>query len=120
MAARSLADCVGSIVGGRSRGCRGDAARRGVGMRLGRRSFARLVGMGAVVWAHAGCAQGRFPGPREPNPATKRPIIGYLSGWSAEEARPLVAAFHAGLKEAGYVEAMNVLVESRFADGQVD
>jgi putative ABC transport system substrate-binding protein len=89
-------------------------------MRLDRRSFVRLVGMGAVVWAHAGCAQGRSPGPREPNPATKRPIIGYLSGWSAEEARPLVAAFHAGLKEAGYVEGLNVLVESRFADFQVD
>jgi len=89
-------------------------------MRLDRRSFVRLVGTGALAWAQAGCAQGRFPAPREPNPATRRPIIGYLSGWSAEESRPIVAAFHAGLKEAGYVEGLNVLMESRFADGQVD
>jgi len=89
-------------------------------MRLDRRSFVRLVGAGAVVWTHGGCAQGRVPGPREPNPVTKRPIIGYLSGWSAEESRPIVAAFHQGLKEAGYVQGMNVLVESRFADGQPD
>src|SRR5262245_14852425 len=99
MGTGSLADCVGFIVGGRSRGCR-DAARRGVGMRLERRSFVRLVGAGALAWVHAGCAQGRFPGPREPNPATRRPVIGYLSGWSAAESRPIVAAFHAGLKEA--------------------
>ena len=91
-----------------------------MGMRLDRRSFTRLVGMGAAAWAHAGCAQGRFPGLREPNAETKRPIIGYLSGWSATESRPIVAAFHQGLKEAGFAQGMNVLVESRFADGQVD
>jgi len=89
-------------------------------MGLDRRSFVRLVGAGAVVWAHAGCAKGRLPGLREPNAATRRPVIGYLSGWSAEESRPIVAAFHAGLKEAGYTEGMNVLMESRFADSQVD
>lgn len=89
-------------------------------MRLDRRSFVRLVGAGAVVWAHAGCAPRRFPGPREPNAATKRPIIGYLSGWSAAESRSIAAAFHQGLKEAGYVQGMNVLVESRFADGHLD
>jgi putative ABC transport system substrate-binding protein len=98
-------------------------------MGLDRRTFVRLVGTAAAAWPHAACtpstwwpkASGKGSDPvRRPDPAVKRPVIGYLSGWSAEESRPIVAAFHAGLKEAGYVEAMNVLVESRFADGQVD
>ena len=49
----------------------------------------------------------------------KVPRIGYLSPRSAA----LVAndrAFLQGLRELGYVEGTNILIESRFADGQFE
>src|ERR1019366_2121084 len=38
----------------------------------------------------------------------------------ARAIRPLVAAFHQGLKETGFVEAQNVAIEYRWAEGQHD
>ena len=48
------------------------------------------------------------------------PVIGYLSGRSAESDVSMLAAFRRGLNEAGYVEGRNLAVEYRFADGQPD
>ena len=48
------------------------------------------------------------------------PIIGLLSGVPFETRRKQIAAFHQGLKEAGYVEGQNVVIEYRSADNQVD
>jgi putative tryptophan/tyrosine transport system substrate-binding protein len=48
------------------------------------------------------------------------PVIGYLSGRSAESDVSMLAAFRRGLNEAGYVEGRNLGVEYRFADGQLD
>ena len=39
------------------------------------------------------------------------PVIGYLDAGSLETRRDVVAAFHRGLSEAGYVEGQNVTVE---------
>ena len=48
------------------------------------------------------------------------PIIGFMSGRSPDDSAHLVAAFHNGLREAGFVEGKNVTVEYRWALGQYD
>jgi putative ABC transport system substrate-binding protein len=52
------------------------------------------------------------------NPAM--PVIGYLNGRSRNDSAYFVAAFHQGLREAGFVDKQNVLIESRFAEGHFD
>jgi putative tryptophan/tyrosine transport system substrate-binding protein len=48
------------------------------------------------------------------------PVIGFLSGGSPAPFAPLVAAFHQGLSETGYVEGQNVAIEYRWAEGSYD
>jgi putative ABC transport system substrate-binding protein len=48
------------------------------------------------------------------------PVIGFLNSRARGEDPHLLAAFHQGLKEAGYVEGRNVAIEYRFAEGQND
>ncbi len=48
------------------------------------------------------------------------PVIGFLSSRSPNESAGLVAAFHRGLEEAGFVEGRNVRIDYRWAEGQYD
>ena len=48
------------------------------------------------------------------------PVIGYLSQRSPTDSASIVAAFREGLEEVGYVEGQNVVIEFRFAEGQID
>src|ERR1700704_3120154 len=48
------------------------------------------------------------------------PVIGYLGLGSPGPSAPIVAAFHQGLSEAGYVEGQNVAIEYRWAEGHYD
>ena len=50
----------------------------------------------------------------------KIPRIGYLSASSAPEALSRTEAFRQGLRELGYVERENILVEFLYADGKFD
>jgi ABC-type uncharacterized transport system substrate-binding protein len=46
------------------------------------------------------------------------PVIGFLSSRSAASDVPMLNVFEQGLRQAGYVAGKNVLIESRWADGQ--
>ena len=48
------------------------------------------------------------------------PVIGALGSGSAGGHIPMVAAFRQGLKETGYVEGQNIVIEYRWAEGQYD
>ena len=48
------------------------------------------------------------------------PVIGFLSSRSPGEAATVVAAFHQGLAETGYVEGQNLAIEYRWAEGRYD
>jgi putative tryptophan/tyrosine transport system substrate-binding protein len=80
----------------------------GLGHQMKRRAFIGLVAA-AAAWPVVAQAQ---------RPAI--PLIGYVSGRSPAESANIVAAFHQGLKEAGFVEGQNVAIEARFAEGNFD
>jgi putative ABC transport system substrate-binding protein len=48
------------------------------------------------------------------------PVVGFLNTASRDGFAPMVAAFHQGLKEEGFVEGQNVAIEYRWAEGQYD
>jgi putative tryptophan/tyrosine transport system substrate-binding protein len=48
------------------------------------------------------------------------PVIGFLSSQSPGPFAKMLAAFHQGLKDGGYVEGQNVAIEYRWADGRYD
>jgi putative ABC transport system substrate-binding protein len=48
------------------------------------------------------------------------PVIGFLSSLTSVDRPRIMAPFHQGLNDAGYVEGRNVAIEYRWADGQYD
>ena len=52
-------------------------------------------------------------------PAAKIPRIGFLGVSTPAAWAPRVDAFRAGLRDLGYVEGKNIVIEFRFAEGQV-
>ena len=51
---------------------------------------------------------------------TMAPVVGYLETTSASVTGHLMAEFHRGLNEAGYIEGKNVVIEYRFAERDHD
>ena len=49
-----------------------------------------------------------------------KPTIGFLSGASADQWAPFIAAFRDGLAEEGYVEGRDVAIDYRWAEGHYD
>jgi putative ABC transport system substrate-binding protein len=58
----------------------------------------------------------------EAQPPANVPRIGYLvtGGLDSPETRVLLDAFRQGLRERGYVEGQNIVIEYRAADGQLE
>lgn len=46
--------------------------------------------------------------------------IGYLSALSAAAESPRLSGFRQGLRELGYVDGKNIVIEPRFAEGKID
>ena len=77
------------------------------GWYMQRREFIRLIG-GTAVWPLAVRAQ-----------QTALPVVGILGASSAATAFYLVG-FREGLRNAGYIEGQNVVIEAQWAEGQYD
>jgi putative ABC transport system substrate-binding protein len=58
--------------------------------------------------------------PVEAQQGKKVPLIGYLSGSSFSTAKLNVDAFRQGLRELGYAEGKNILIEYRWAEAKFD
>jgi putative ABC transport system substrate-binding protein len=56
----------------------------------------------------------------EAQQAAKVPRIGYLSAASPSAIAARQEAFRQGLRELGYWEGKNILIEYRYAEGNVD
>jgi len=73
-----------------------------------RRKFITLLGSAATAWPPlAALAQ---------QPAM--PVIGFLGSRASGEDPQLLTSFRLGLKEGGYVEGQNVVIDYRFAENQ--
>ena len=53
-------------------------------------------------------------------PVGKVPRIGWLGGPTRESAQPFVREFQRGLKDLGWVEGQNIVIEWRFGGGQAE
>jgi ABC-type uncharacterized transport system substrate-binding protein len=74
-----------------------------------RREFITLISGAAAIWPRLGRAQ-------QPT----MPLVGFLGPGSPESDAYRITAFKQGLKEAGFVDGQNVVIEYRWADSRYD
>src|SRR5437667_11760145 len=76
-----------------------------------RRAFMTLLGGAAIAWPLVARAQ---------QPAGRVYRLGYLAIQSRERSLHLMKAFEEGLRSLGYRVGENVVIEYRFADGEME
>ena len=76
---------------------------------MGRREFVALLGGAAAAWPIAARAQ-----------QSAVPVVGLITGFSADAAARYVAAFRKGLNQTGHVEGQDVTVEYHWLEGHYD
>ena len=91
--------CMHTTSGGRGR----------LAIHIRRREFIFTLGSAAVAWPLVARAQ-----------QPVMPVVGFLSTTRRDEFAGRAAAFREGLKQAGYIEGQNVVIEHRSAEGQYD
>ena len=74
-----------------------------------RRDFIKAITVSTAAWPLTAGAQ-----------QSAMPVIGFLRSTSAAGSEHLVAAFEQGLKEAGFVEGQNVVIDYRWGNDQSD
>jgi len=72
-----------------------------------RREFITLLGSTAVTWSFPARAQ-------------QKPVIGFLNSGSADAYPDRITAFREGLRQLGYIDGENVIVNYRWALGEYD
>lgn len=80
-----------------------------LGRNMRRREFILLTGSAALCSFSAHAQQ-----------AGKVPRIGYLGVTSASDRPALLDAFRQGLRELGWIEGQNIVIDYRFAEGRLD
>ena len=74
-----------------------------------RRYFIKIVAGAAAGWPLGANAQ-----------QETKPVVGFLGTTTPDDFADRVAAFREGLKEVGYVEGQNVVIEYRWPEGHYD
>jgi putative tryptophan/tyrosine transport system substrate-binding protein len=77
---------------------------------MNRRAFITLLGAAAAAW----------PLPARAQQAGKIYRIGFLANDPTIPTQPAGQAFLDGLRESGFIEGRNVIIERRFAEGRLD
>jgi putative tryptophan/tyrosine transport system substrate-binding protein len=75
-----------------------------------RRAFITLLGGAAAGWPLTAQAQ----------PAGKIPRVGFMGNSTAALEANLVGPFREGLRELGYQEGRNIVIDYRWADGKYE
>jgi len=73
-----------------------------------RRKFIALLGATALTW------------PLEPRAQPAMPVVGFLCSGIGGVYKNAMAAFHQGLKLAGYIEKQNLAIENAWANNEVE
>jgi putative ABC transport system substrate-binding protein len=83
-----------------------------LGRRIQNRKWAGLFAIVVALTVCGARAEAQQP--------TKIPRIGYLGGGSPSSNPALIEAFRQGLRELGYVEGKNIVIEWRYAEEKLD